>query len=350
MKTNKFQNFPIIPADLTSTPSSPFYRHILYKQHAIKKTDTTSSNPNQLFITNLTYDCQLDDIKRIFGPCGPISSISFGILPQHKEIDKSAKKISEKKRKKQQKLEQSNAEDGGGWTVVGSEKETQNEGENEEENEESEFSSSQPITGFPFYHGAFVRLEFNQKKSIKKALEMSIGAEPKKLENEESSESDEDVDQVPENIIKNDPLIEDEGTRKEIGTSRGLKKWLNQYHDVRVSPTALQQEVDTFMKAFATKEAERIKEKHETHNQMDDDGFIKVQKGSSRRNTHTDGTITVTTAKGTIKPKKEKVLLDFYRFQRRKAREEQITELRKKFEEDKLRISKLKAARRFKPY
>jgi len=71
--------------------------HPLQTTHPLKKSDLIDSttSPNQLFVTNLTYDCQLDDIKHIFGSCGPISSVSFGVLPQHKEIDK---KISKQKK------------------------------------------------------------------------------------------------------------------------------------------------------------------------------------------------------------------------------------------------------------
>jgi len=222
---------------------------------------------------------------------------------------------------------------------------------NKQENEETDLTEDQP-DGLNFFHGGFVRVEFYQKKSIKRAMEMSgEDNEVKKIEKEEESSSDSEKEvseSLKQEIIENSNSIEQ--IRKEIGTTKGLKKWINEYHSVRPAASELQQEADAFMHTFTTKEAERIKEKHETHNQPDNDGFIKVQRGSSRRNTHTDGKITVTAAKGEIKTKKDNILLDFYRFQRRKARETQISELRKRFEEDKHRIAKLKAARRFKPY
>ncbi|GBG91657.1 hypothetical protein CBR_g52693 [Chara braunii] len=47
---------------------------------------------------------------------------------------------------------------------------------------------------------------------------------------------------------------------------------------------------------------------------------------------------------------KDKHLSDFYRFQQREAGRNELLELRQKFEEDRRKIAKLKAARRFKPY
>ncbi|CAG8817060.1 25808_t:CDS:2, partial [Dentiscutata erythropus] len=74
---------------------------------------------------------------------------------------------------------------------------------------------------------------------------------------------------------------------------------------------------------------------------------------AGKRNANTDGTITVTAAKPeeikNLKPK-NKELPDFYRFQMRESKRNKHVELRKKFEEDKKKIERLKAARRFKPY
>jgi len=50
------------------------------------------------------------------------------------------------------------------------------------------------------------------------------------------------------------------------------------------------------------------------------------------------------------KKKKKYELVNFYSFQRREAKREQLAKLREKFEEDKARIEKMKAARKFKPW
>ena len=41
---------------------------------------------------------------------------------------------------------------------------------------------------------------------------------------------------------------------------------------------------------------------------------------------------------------------NFYRFQKRDQRRDELLDLRSKFEDDKRRIQELKASRRFKPY
>jgi len=140
------------------------------------------------------------------------------------------------------------------------------------------------------------------------------------------------------------------------------------------------------------------------HNVMDEDGFTLVTRAGAKGQ-NSDGVITITAAKAedvkNLKPKK-KELQDFYRFQMREAKRDstsssptfsfflanfffhsffavhvlephknlddltieltshcalpcslltlELVDLRRKFEEDKLRIEALKVNRRFKPY
>lgn len=59
--------------------------------------------------------------------------------------------------------------------------------------------------------------------------------------------------------------------------------------------------------------------------------------------------VTAATERAKKKQRKEGIL-DFYRFQRREARRNEVLELQQKFEEDKKRIAKMKAARKFRPF
>jgi ribosomal RNA-processing protein 7 len=71
-----------------------------------------------------------------------------------------------------------------------------------------------------------------------------------------------------------------------------------------------------------------------------------------------DGFITVTRKQRedvVIPPEEKKKnravdLEDFYKFQRREKREKQMNELRRKFEEDKVKVERAKQARKFKPF
>jgi len=50
------------------------------------------------------------------------------------------------------------------------------------------------------------------------------------------------------------------------------------------------------------------------------------------------------------KHKKDRELKNFYRFQMKEARKEQIAVLRKKFDLDKLRVAQMRGDRKFRPY
>ena len=51
-----------------------------------------------------------------------------------------------------------------------------------------------------------------------------------------------------------------------------------------------------------------------------------------------------------MKKKKKDVLNDFYSFQSRETKRDRLVKLREQFEDDKNRIAKMKAERKFKPY
>ena len=55
------------------------------------------------------------------------------------------------------------------------------------------------------------------------------------------------------------------------------------------------------------------------------------------------------TALADASKKKDRAAVDFYRFQQREQRRDELVELRQQFEEDKKRVQELKASRKFKP-
>lgn len=88
---------------------------------------------------------------------------------------------------------------------------------------------------------------------------------------------------------------------------------------------------------------------------LDEDGFIIVQRSGKygRAGAAADAGGSVGVAKaGFVENtnKKSQGLEDFYRFQFREKKREQLAEMRRKFEEDKAKVAKLKQGRRFKPY
>eukprot|EP01116_Phalansterium_solitarium_P012260 TRINITY_DN28394_c0_g1_i1.p1 TRINITY_DN28394_c0_g1~~TRINITY_DN28394_c0_g1_i1.p1 ORF type:complete len:274 (-),score=24.30 TRINITY_DN28394_c0_g1_i1:68-838(-) len=129
----------------------------------------------------------------------------------------------------------------------------------------------------------------------------------------------------------------------------GMKKWQSEHsHQYTDAPT-LQRQVDAFMQAFDRKVEEERKEKERNLNKPDEDGFITV----TRHKRSTDGTVSVGgVRKGEPPTKKQKgntMLSDFYKFQHSKSKDESLALLRRKFEEDRDRIQRMKNARKFRP-
>ncbi|XP_046447845.1 ribosomal RNA-processing protein 7 homolog A-like [Daphnia pulex] len=128
----------------------------------------------------------------------------------------------------------------------------------------------------------------------------------------------------------------------------GLEKWISQYESSFIDPKALQTEVDTFMSEFDTSKEREEEEAKLKEGQPDDEGWITVTKHSK----HAARTETME-KKVMDKEKqkqKDKKLINFYSFQMRETKMEHLTQLRRKFEDDKKRIATMRAARKFKPY
>lgn len=117
---------------------------------------------------------------------------------------------------------------------------------------------------------------------------------------------------------------------------------LSQYEK---SPEQLMEETNRFIAAFETREEQIRLAKERKRNEVDADGFTLVSRKRQARHA------VIEANRVSKKPKKKKKeLKDFYRFQLRESKRDQLAELRKKFEADKRRIEKLKAARKFRPY
>lgn len=119
--------------------------------------------------------------------------------------------------------------------------------------------------------------------------------------------------------------------------------------------------VSAFMEHFEAQERERERAADAMHNQMDDDGFVLVTRKKTGRNTSTEtatgATVQVAATSGGDEPgsgppkKKRKQMdtADFYHFQQHEKKREQLLKLREQFEQDKERIARMRASRKFKP-
>ncbi|XP_077484750.1 ribosomal RNA-processing protein 7 homolog A-like [Amblyomma americanum] len=180
-------------------------------------------------------------------------------------------------------------------------------------NTSSFFPSAPPVTGFKVAY-----IVFQKEASVHNALALSV-SEPRVLFPEGS-----------------DDVV-------------GMAKWCNEYQSRFVNAEEVQKEVDAYMEDYdARLEAEKERAKA-MEGVPDEEGWITVTKYGKRPVIPRSDAVNQKIASAEKKKRAQKELVNFYTFQIRESKMERIAELRKKFEEDKRRISLMKASRRFRP-
>ncbi|XP_047151392.1 uncharacterized protein LOC124823260 [Vigna umbellata] len=136
--------------------------------------------------------------------------------------------------------------------------------------------------------------------------------------------------------------------------SKGMKKWIVEYHQSRPGLEVLQNQIDDFITAHEEKLEEERKEKEAL---AADGGWTVVvhHKGRKKTTDSETGIAVGSVAQAAVenkmaKKKRKEIGLDFYRFQKREAQRNEIMTLQSKFEEDKKRLQQMRAARKFRPY
>ncbi|XP_010242750.1 PREDICTED: myb-like protein X [Nelumbo nucifera] len=137
-------------------------------------------------------------------------------------------------------------------------------------------------------------------------------------------------------------------------SSKGMKRWVLEYHESRPGLKILQQGIDEFITSYEAQEEQARKEREA---RAAEGGWTVVVHHKGRKKTiDSESGITVgSVAQAAVvdkmaKKKSKEVGLDFYRFQRREAQRNEIMMLQSKFEQDRKRIQQLRAARKFRPY
>jgi len=128
-----------------------------------------------------------------------------------------------------------------------------------------------------------------------------------------------------DNVIEPAAADDDEVGSHRAGSVQGVRSWVDEYRSREVAEDELQASVDAYMTYFDERtEAEKQARKNKV---VDDDGFELVT--YKRKSFVSD----------TPEPKKKKTeLVDFYRFQIREKKREELASLRNKFEADKRRV------------
>lgn len=130
----------------------------------------------------------------------------------------------------------------------------------------------------------------------------------------------------------------------------GVELMKKDYNDNLIDVEELQAEINEYMIGYdERKEQEKLDAKNK--GVADEEGWITVSRHGKRAyvpNNKSDEKILEKNAKR--KKKQQKELQNFYSFQIRQSKMDHLTQLKKKFEEDKKRIAIMKATRKFKPF
>lgn len=133
------------------------------------------------------------------------------------------------------------------------------------------------------------------------------------------------------------------------GAQYGSRVFLALNRTRYVDKSTLKNQVDDYMTEFAEAEEEKQREVEQMSGQVDEDGFIKVV-ASNRKSTAGIQGPKLLTKEDIDKNKKKKEKQDFYRFQLRQKKKEEMNNLLKRYQNDKEKVRQMRDKRRFKPY
>lgn len=128
----------------------------------------------------------------------------------------------------------------------------------------------------------------------------------------------------------------------------GIAKWTEQYNKRTVNVEEMQNEINEYMKHYdKVKKAEEMQDGEE----VDDDGWVTVgKKGNNAGFKQKESVVSKLEKKLHDQRKKTKNLSNFYSFELRESKKQQLMDLRKKFDDDKTKMHSMKQNRKFKPY
>ncbi|TFK62725.1 hypothetical protein BDN72DRAFT_827270 [Pluteus cervinus] len=138
----------------------------------------------------------------------------------------------------------------------------------------------------------------------------------------------------------------------------GLARYQALYATLRPPLDVVREHADTSMEAYEYEQA-KAKQKSKYHKGeaiVDEDGFTLVVRGGAYGQTLGGGVSVASkrfqaTGETSARKRKEKKTTDnLYGFQKAEKQRKELIDLKKKWEEDKAKVEKLKASRRFRPY
>ncbi|XP_068151195.1 ribosomal RNA-processing protein 7 homolog A [Drosophila tropicalis] len=129
----------------------------------------------------------------------------------------------------------------------------------------------------------------------------------------------------------------------------GMELWHEEYEQkYLLDPEATKKRIKLYMAGYDKRERAALEEAKTS--EADADGWVTVGKEGRNAGFEQKESVIGRIENKVAKDKKTKELKNFYTFQIRESKMQNIVEMRKKFEEDKRKIELLKQSRRFKPF
>ncbi|XP_012284722.1 ribosomal RNA-processing protein 7 homolog A [Orussus abietinus] len=132
----------------------------------------------------------------------------------------------------------------------------------------------------------------------------------------------------------------------------GIMKWCKEYNDSIQDEAVIKKEIYDYVQKYDERIANRLAKEKAIEEGEDNEGWVTVTSRKKRGQfalSRKESAISKIQSKEEEKTRK-KQLLNFYSFQIREAKKQNLAELRKKFELDKKKLQQLKSKRTFKPF
>ncbi|CAO3648926.1 unnamed protein product [Cunninghamella echinulata] len=293
------------------------------KRHEVRLDSDSFPASKTLFLLNLPVDTTNAHLQYLFQSHGKIVSITYHTGSTI--WDKSIQDIEEENIQEQEKNETFDSI----LIQPATSKDHHKKNKKQQQQQEKTEVASKTNLRRLLHSGSKAHIVFDQTKTLDSVMEMK-------------------------KIIRHWTIDEEETSATPL-QPLGFQRYLLSFQLSRPDPELLQTQVDAYMLKFKENEYQKERELLERMNKMDEDGFVVVSRHKKKKNTDGDIHVTATSAAvavndQSLKPKKKRELVDFYRFQLREKKQNELLELRKRFEEDKRKIEKLKQSRKFKPY
>lgn len=125
----------------------------------------------------------------------------------------------------------------------------------------------------------------------------------------------------------------------------GVAKYIEEYNKRTIDTDAMQTEINLYMQHYdKVKNGEESKE-----DEADDDGWVTVgKKGNNPGFQQNEKVISKLETK--VQAQKKRNIKNFYSFEFRDGKKQELMDLRRRYEDDKARLNSMKQNRKFKPY